>query len=961
MSVGITRHYEILDTVIAAHGGARPVEQGEGDSVVAVFTRPSDAIAAAIDAQAQLIAELDWLPVRMAVHTGEAILRGDSNYVGPSIIACARIRSNAHGRQILVSDATAALATGRVPLLDLGTVRLKGIATPERVWQVADQRLPQIFPPLLALDNAPNNLPTAITTLIGRHDDLADVMQALHRSRLTTLTGAGGCGKTRLALAAATASIDQYSGGAWWVELASASTDEQVANAVAAALRVPLVGGTDQVAQVANHLRQIGPAVVVLDNAEHVLDAVARLVGLIVTDCPQVTLLVTSREPLGLTGESVWRTPSLDRQEATALFIDRARSARADLVLDADVVSRICKRLDGIPLAIELAAARVRSLPLERIASELSNVFRVLTGGARTAVARQQTLLASIGWSYDLLTDVEQVVLRRLSVFQAPFRLETAEEVVADDVTVDVLDILDTVGHLVDKSLVQFDPSTGRYRMLETLRQYCVDRLRDSRETVATRNRHAEFYGNFALDVGRRMRGLLLPNDLWEELPDLFAALNWAYEASPVDAYRICSMNRQARLAVGYLDEYNEQLEWLVARDGHEAPAQWATAIIHVAQEAITVLGRFDLAMPFASAEEAGDLGDPDAQLWSGYADGFTRLLGDNDPVPMQRALAAAEAAHNATVVITAAAMLALIGAWTGELALARDSTNRCTAVLGSLRQHLSPDTAGSGHAAAVWLAIIEGRLDHAKSLVEPEVSKAAMYLFLSALSISVLAFATGDDDLSNIAQRWADRPAPKIQSGASAVVRVVTARTDENGDDLERSRAWFLELLTVAATSTSQFAVPIVSALLLAGDVAEARATIDAYSARIAEIGNPPLHTATSHLANALIAHAIGDHVASAAAALALVQLATQQGYVLLQVDGLEAVALAATVDASTAATLLGAAAAARERIGYSGRWPYTANAVAAAADSATVGASNSFERGATLSLDEACALVLR
>ena len=233
MGVGVARHYEILEAAISAHGGVRPVEQGEGDSVVGAFTRPSDAVAAAIEAQLVLLGELDWLPVRMAIHTGEAILRGEQNYVGPSIIACARIRACAHGRQILVSDATAALVGHTVGLVDLGAVRLKGITAPERVWQVTSSGLPSKFPALRGLDVAPHNLPTAITPLIGRRDELAHVRSVVAAHRLTTVTGAGGCGKTRLALALGTEAIDGYAGGTWWVELATAATDEQVANAVA--------------------------------------------------------------------------------------------------------------------------------------------------------------------------------------------------------------------------------------------------------------------------------------------------------------------------------------------------------------------------------------------------------------------------------------------------------------------------------------------------------------------------------------------------------------------------------------------------------------------------------------------------------------------------------------------------------------------------------------------------------
>jgi predicted ATPase/class 3 adenylate cyclase len=959
MGMGIARHYEILDAAISAHGGVRPVEQGEGDSVVAAFTRPSNAVAGAIEAQTRLVAELDWLPVRMAVHTGEAIVRGEGNYVGPSIIACARIRACAHGGQVLVSDATATLIGATFTLTDLGAVRLKGIVAPERLWQVVAPGLKVDFPSLRGLDIAPHNLPVAVTSLIGRLAELDVLRTAIERSRLTTLTGAGGCGKTRLALTTATGSLGGYMGGTWWIELATTSTDDQVSNAVAAALRIPLVAGADQVGQVTNHLRQIGPTLLVLDNAEHVIDAVAHLVNAIVDNCPEVRVVVTSREPLGVPGEEVWRTPSLVVTEAAMLFCERARAARPDLALDDGLVTAICKRLDGIPLAIELAAARARSLPLERIAAELSNVFRVLTGGARTAVARQQTLLASIAWSYDLLNPLEQAVLRRLSVLQAPFLLETAEQIAADGEIVADFEVLDLVAHLVDKSLVQFDPATSRYRLLETVRQYGAERLGEHAETASTRNRHAAFYGRYARQVGGRLRGMVLPDDLWLDLPDVFTALRWAYEASPIDAYRMCAMNRMARLGIGYFDELTEQLDWLIGRDGHDAPAEWAAAMVHLSQEALTLLGRLHLIGAQPRYESSIDPDDADTQFWRLYADGFSALItGDTERIEV--AVDAAESRHYATGAIASAAFLALIAAWTGRLYLAETALARITKYLRELDQQFTCDTTFSGHSAAIAVATCRGRLDEARSFVQPGLPKNAFTLFLSAASIAFLGFMTADEGIHEIARRWVDRPAPPIQHGAAAFVAMASALNTGEPVDPSGVRAWFDDLVHGAPTVLCLFATPLAVTYLATGDLPNAHAIAADLRTSAAAMGDPPMHLATHHQVTSMTAHAEGDLVATAAAARDLINIAITEGYVLQQIDGLELLAISSTLPAKTTATILAVTGTSRQQIGYRGRWPNVAAEVIAATDIARRDHPDAYQLGETMSLGAACSIAL-
>jgi predicted ATPase/class 3 adenylate cyclase len=614
MPAAIARHYELLDAAIIARGGVRPVEQGEGDSVVGAFARATDALAAAAEAQLALTAELPWLPVRMAIHTGDAQLRDEGNYVGRTIIRCARLRACGHGGQILVSETTAALAGDSAPdgvtFLDLGSARLRDLSRAERVWQLAHRDLPSSFPALRSLDAAPHNLPTPLTSFIGRDREQAAIAALLHEHRLVTLAGSGGAGKTRLAQHSAADAVGHHPGGTWWVELAPATSGDQVAERVAASVGFSLAAGIDPLAQLTRFIGGQGEVLVVLDNAEHVIDDVARVAEAIVAGCPAARVLVTSREPIGVPGEVVWRVPSLsipspseqpsierlETFDAVRLFLERARHARPNLVVDdsvAPAVASICARLDGIPLALELAAARARSLPLDKLASGLDDSFRLLTGGARTVMARQQTLLASIAWSVDLLDETERTVLRRLAVFVAPFTLDAAEAVAADGDLVSGYDVLDTLGRLVDKSLVQFDDESGRYGLLETVRQYTLDRLRDAGEVEATRDRHSSWFATWCEQVGEGKHGIDR-RALYPDVPDVFAAGRWARERKPADALRMIGGLAWARVSIGDVGQMNAEYEFVLNADRDENPTLWARAAATAAGVSLP-LGRFEL------------------------------------------------------------------------------------------------------------------------------------------------------------------------------------------------------------------------------------------------------------------------------------------------------------------------------------------------------------------------------
>ena len=523
MGPAIARHYEILDVAVAARGGVRPQEQGEGDSIVAAFGRASDAVLAAVDAQ-RALGDETWpdglarsLRVRMAIHTGEAQLRNEANYVGQAIIRTARLRAIAHGRQVLVSQAVRDLVVDhlgdRVELIDLGTHRLKDLARPEHVWQVAGAGLERDFPPLRSLDAVPNNLPTELSTFVGRQIEIAAVCALTKGNRLVTITGSGGAGKTRIAQQVAAQLIDDHPDGTWWIELAPIDAS-QVRGTIAAAVSI---GEPDRLVE-----RLAGRVLLVLDNCEHALDAVGPLVQQILARCPDVSVLATSRGPLDVPGEVTWRVPPLSlpdstetltverlaQYEAVQLFIDRARRARPNFALtneNGPAVAELCARLDGIPLALELAAARAKSLTAEQILRGLDDSLRLLTGGSRLVMPRQQTLEASIAWSHDLLGGRERTLLRRLTVFAGGWDLEAAEAVCADDALAG-MDVLDSLEHLIDQSLVRVDEARGaaRYELLETVRQFAMRRLADHpEERHAVAERHAKWYAHMASELGK--------------------------------------------------------------------------------------------------------------------------------------------------------------------------------------------------------------------------------------------------------------------------------------------------------------------------------------------------------------------------------------------------------------------------------------------------------------------------
>jgi len=525
-----------------------------------VFAGAPEAVATALTIQRTFAAE-SWqtphpIKVRIGVHTGEAELR-DGDYYGSAVNHCARIRGIGHGGQILLSEATMALArddlSPGVTLIDLGEHRLKDLTRPERVFQPVCLDLPSDFPPLMSLDALPNNLPRQLTRFIGREREIEEVTRLLATTSLLTLVGSGGAGKTRLALQVAADLLDAYPDGVWLVELAPLSDPSLVPQAVAAALSVREQAGRPVLDTLAEHLRARS-LLLVIDNCEHLVASCAVVVESLLRACPGLRVLATSREGLGIAGETIWRIPSLSlpdpggfsaeasdvvarltQFEAVRLFVDRALAVAPDFSVtnqNAPAVAQICTHLDGIPLAIELAAARVRLLTPDQIAARLDDRFRLLTGGSRTALPRQQTLRALVDWSHDLLSEPERVLLRRLSVFAGSWTLEAAEAVCAGE-RIDAFDILDLLAQLVDKSLV-IGESRGeetRYRLLETLRQYGAEKLAAADETETLRGRHRDWFVRFAereTALLRSPRQTETFGQLIVEYDNLRAALDWS-------------------------------------------------------------------------------------------------------------------------------------------------------------------------------------------------------------------------------------------------------------------------------------------------------------------------------------------------------------------------------------------------------------------------------------------------
>ncbi len=496
MGAALARHDDTLRTAIETHGGW--LFKHTGDGVLAAFSSPNGAVAAAIEAQCSL-----ELAVRMGIATGEAELRGD-DYFGPTLNRAARVMAAGHGGQVLLAQSTASMLSG-VDLLDLGERRLRDLSGPQRIFQVCGQGLRAQFPALRTVDTVPGNLPAQQTSFVGREGEVAELVELVRAHRLVTLTGVGGVGKTRLAAHVAAELVPDFPDGVWLVELAPVGDPAAVPDAVATALGVTPQAGLTVSASIAQALsgRRL---LIVLDNCEHVLDAAADLIEAVLARSATTKVIVTSREGLRLGAEHLWPVPSLElggglTSAAVELFVERARAVAPRFALkdEADVtaVMEICRRLDGIPLAIELAAARMVSMSVQDVRDRLGDRFRLLAGGRR-GLERHQTLRHAVQWSYELLNDDERTILNRCSAFAGGFDLAAVTHLCDGFDEYAVLDLLDS---LVRKSLVTVDRTAGhaRYGMLETIRQFAEDQLATSRSIGEVRDHHARYFGDQAI------------------------------------------------------------------------------------------------------------------------------------------------------------------------------------------------------------------------------------------------------------------------------------------------------------------------------------------------------------------------------------------------------------------------------------------------------------------------------
>ncbi len=541
MQAALRSHDAILQSSIVANRGY--VFKTIGDAFCAAFADPHDAVRAAVEAQRRIAAE-DWnaiggLRVRMAIHAGETDERG-GDYFGPPVNRVARLLAAGHGGQVLisgaVSDAIAAQLSDGVSVRPLGVLPLRDLKEPERVHLLLSPGLSPVDKPLRALQTPPNNLPRQTSAFVGRADDAMRVAEMLRHGSLVTIVGAGGIGKTRLALEVAAHLLNESTDGAWFVDLAPIAETALVAGTILATLDAPQSAGTSALEQLVAHLRTRS-LLLILDNCEHLVGEVASVVHTVLTRCPETAVLATSREALGVRGEREYHLATLDEASAVQLFADRARAANPHFALDdgnRGAVEKICRRLDGIALGIELAAARVKSIPVASIAERLE--LRMLTGGGRDRSARQQTMNALVGWSYDLLPSDEKAFFRQLAVFTGGMTLESVTAVCAGE-QLDEWGVLDLLTSLVEKSLLVPEPPEApiRYRMLEPIREYARERLAENGETDETSARHARGFAEIADRAYAEWD--TTPGADWlerqeRELDNFRAALKWTIDES---------------------------------------------------------------------------------------------------------------------------------------------------------------------------------------------------------------------------------------------------------------------------------------------------------------------------------------------------------------------------------------------------------------------------------------------
>jgi predicted ATPase/class 3 adenylate cyclase len=619
MAESLAEHDRRINSIVERHDGF--VFTTAGDSFAVAFQAAAAAVEAALEVQLAFLEPAAGLTfkVRIGVHSGMATIR-KGDYFGAAVNRGARLSASAHGGQLVLSQATVDLVAGRLPadaeLVDLGAHRLRGLTEPERIYQVCHPALDREFPRLRTVEGPDDHLPTQLTSFIGRTRELREVMDLLNEHRLVTLSGAGGAGKTRLAMRVAEELLGDFPDGLRVAELGAVRDADLLVDEIAQRFAVTRVAGTPLVRSMAEYINA-QRVLLVLDNCEQIISPTAGLCRDLLTACPNLRVLATSRERLGVAGEALYRVPSLSlpgedatveeayRHDAVRLFGVRSQLASSDFAVTPDnveAVVSICRHLDGIPLALELAAARTRSLSPAQILDRLSERFRLLTTSDRNAEGRQRTLLSTIEWSYDLLRSDERLLFRRLGVFAASFALASTEQICGGD-GVDEYDVTDLLMALVDKSMVATDSArdgTTRYILLETLREFARRQLDDAGERDVIEQRHAEHYADLAAQLQAQQRagdlgGALARLD--QDEADFRASLDHALGAR--------QLTTAGRLVggLGYLwyaaGQHREGLQWcddLFALDP-DLPDQVLADALHSQGSLLGVMGHADRAV----------------------------------------------------------------------------------------------------------------------------------------------------------------------------------------------------------------------------------------------------------------------------------------------------------------------------------------------------------------------------
>jgi len=973
----------IVSAVAARHGGAATVGASEAASFA--FARAADGLACALDAQRELAAQRLRL-LRMGLHSGEAQLGGGAGHLSPALASAARLRDLGHAGQVLVSQACADLVTGRLPpgasLSDLGLHRMRDLSRPEPVFQLCHPELPASFGPLRSLGRYRHNLAVELTSFVGREAAMAELGTLLGGHGLVSVVGSGGCGKTRLALHVAAEALGARASEAWFVGLSGLADPSLVPGAVMAAMGIQGAPGQSHTETLVADLAEKN-ALVLLDNCEHVLDGASALAEALVSACGRLAVLATSRQPLGVAGEVVWRVPSLslpdvgscaalEASEAARLFRDRARSARPGFgfsVDNAPAVAAICRCLDGIPLAIELAAARVAMMSPETLAEALADRFHLLSGGRPGAVPRQATLWASVDWSYGLLPEVERALLRRLSVFAGGFSLEAAQHVGATGER-GRGEVLQLLSSLVDKSLVQVNDQGDRYRLLETIRAYAAGALAGSSEEATARDRHLSFY--LGLGEGAETGLWSSATASWlgvlsAEHDNLRAALDWAMASGQADA--------GARLlcAIGpflYLRSYSseglsrchELLAHAVAPAWQAGLYWWASyfawwsdaAACQSYGEDLIELGRQlgdDLAVArgLAKVAEGQSHSDPATALGT-LAEGLAKARAVGDDIAIVECLNLSSGANN------------ILGRWREALACAEEAlavAERTNNPLGV------PCAMGWIPGPAMQL----GQFERAGVVTE---------------ALAVLAAELGSDMVRQMANLCRGELG-LYRCEPSAVQAMAEARRmaerNRNNEDLGDIRHWQGTLALALGQEEEgcralEEAIPLVDvyrpicgarARCLLAEAAVRRGDLAEGRRRLEEVRAMPSYAPLVTRARARLARASGDHHLAWELATEGLGSARSSGECLRVIEFLELLALLCADEESylESGRLLGAASAERRRIGYVRSLPDQADLDAAIAKAQVVlgapGLASALSEGESASLDEAVAYLQR